>query len=75
MFVLSFNVTTYFQLEKTFFVFNNNHKPKTCNLFGLLSHKNHIYEAALGKIKCSDWPENNINMNCLYRPLFCKIRN
>ena len=39
---LIFNVVPYFQLEKNlFFTFNNNHKPKTYNIFSSLSPKNH----------------------------------
>jgi len=45
MFVLSFNVIPYFQLGKTFFLFNKKHEPKTDNIFSILSNKYHSYEA------------------------------
>jgi len=74
--ILSCNIVPYLQLKKTrfFLLFNNNHKPTTNNIFGLLSHKNQNYGAAL-KIKLSDkiGPKITQTNYYLYWPLFSKI--
>ena len=61
-------------VRKTFFLlFNNNHKPKTYNIFGLLSHKNIVMKLLKIKKLKIGWKIQQINY-CLYRLLFNKIR-
>jgi len=72
---LSFNVIPYIQLKKNmFFLFNNNHKPKTYNIFGLLSHKNIVMMLLKVKLNVKiGWKITQTNYS-QYRPLSNEIR-
>ena len=57
-----------------FYLFNNNHKPNTYNIFGLLAQI-HSYEAAQSKLNAKIGRKITQTNYCLNRPLFLQNSN